>query len=198
VRKSFIDKADSPLSIRRQAELLRVNRNRLQLKPRKIPPAEQELRLEIDQLHLLRPFFGSRRMCTHFRKRGHQIGRGKVRRLMQEMGVVAIYPKPRTSLKAADHKVYPYLLRHLKVTRPNQVWCADITYIPMRRGFAYLIAIMDWHSRAILSWRISNTMDTDFCVEALHDARAHAGCWPEIMNTDQGSQFTSDAWTEVD
>ena len=197
MRKSFIDKADSPLSIRRQAELLRVNRNRLQLKPRKISPAEQELRLEIDQLHLLRPFFGSRRMCTHFRKRGHQIGRGKVRRLMQEMGVVAIYPKPRTSLKAADHKVYPYLLRHLKVTRPNQVWCADITYIPMRRGFAYLIAIMDWHSRAILSWRISNTMDTDFCVEALHDARAHAGCWPEIMNTDQGSQFTSDAWTEV-
>jgi len=197
MRKSFVDKGDSPLSTRRQTELLRVNRNRLEPKPRKISQEEQELRLEIDQLHLLRPFFGSRSMCTHLKKRGRKIGRGKVRRLMQEMGIVAIYPKPRTSVKSPEHKVYPYLLRRLEVTRPNQVWCADITYIPMGRGFAYLIAIMDWHSRAVLGWRISNTMDTDFCVEALRDARAKAGCWPEIMNTDQGSQFTSDAWTDA-
>lgn len=197
MRKSFLDKDDSQLSIRRQAELLQINRNRLQSKPRKVSQKDQALRLEMDQLHLLRPFFGSRSMCTHLQKRGHQIGRGKVRRLMREMGIVAIYPKPRTSVRTPEHKVYPYLLRRLKVNRPNQVWCADITYIPLGKGFAYLIAIMDWHSRAVLGWRISNTMDTDFCVEALRDARAKAGCWPEIMNTDQGSQFTSDAWTEV-
>jgi putative transposase len=197
MRKSFLDKDDSQLSIRRQAELLQINRNRLQPKRRKVSQKDQALRLEIDQLHLLRPFFGSRSMCTHFQKRGHQIGRGKVRRLMREMGIVAIYPKPRTSVRTPEHKVYPYLLRRLKVNRPNQAWCADITYIPLGKGFAYLIAIMDWHSRAVLGWRISNTMDTDFCVEALRDARAKAGCWPEIMNTDQGSQFTSDAWTKA-
>jgi len=197
MRKSFIDKGDSPLSTRRQAQLLRVNRNRLQQKPRKISQEEQELRLEIDQLHLQRPFLGSRRICTYLKKRGHAIGRGKVRRMMRRMGIVAIYPKPRTSIKAPEHKVYPYLLRRMPVTKANQVWCTDITYIPMGRGFAYLIAIMDWHSRAVLSWRISNTMDTDFCVEALHAARANAGCWPEIMNTDQGSQFTSDIWIET-
>lgn len=114
---------------------------------------------------------------------------------MRLMDLTAIYPKPRTSIKSKENVVYPYLLRNLAITRPNQVWCADITYIPMGRGFAYLVAIMDWHSRAVLGWRISNTMDADFCVEALMDAHAKAGCWPEIMNTDQGSQFTGDAWT---
>ena len=114
---------------------------------------------------------------------------------MRRMGLEAIYPKPRTSVKSPENKVYPYLLRNLEIERPNQVWCSDITYIPMKRGFAYLVVIMDWYSRAVLAWRISNTLDTDFCLRALEDAYETTGCWPEIMNTDQGCQYTSAAWT---
>jgi len=151
--------------------------------------------LAIDKLHLERPYFGSPRMAKALQALEYEIGRGRTRRLMRKMGIVAIYPKPRTSIKSPEHKVYPYLLRDLEVTKPNQVWCSDITYIPMRRGFAYLVAIMDWNSRAILGWSISNTLDTGIALEALAMARETAGSWPEIMNTDQGCQFTSEAWT---
>lgn len=195
MRKSLIDKSHPQLSLRRQAALLQVNRNRLSPPPRVLPQSELQLCREIDKLHLRHPYFGSRRMSTHVRKIGLDLGRSKARRLMRVMGLTAIYPKPRTSVKSPENKVYPYLLRNLDVRYPNQVWCADITYIPMGRGHAYLVAIMDWHSRAVLGWQISNTLDADFCVEALAAARAKAGRWPEIMNTDQGCQFTSQAWT---
>jgi len=136
------------------------------------------------------PFFGSRQMRNSLRGEGHQVGRGRVHRLMRKMGLMGIYQKPKTSHPHSQHKTYPYLLQHRTITKPNQVWCADITYIPMKWGFLYLVAIMDWHSRAILSWRLSNTMEVDFCVSALEDAINRYGV-PEIFNTDQGSQFTS-------
>jgi putative transposase len=197
MKKSFIERDHPQLSIRRQAELLSVNRNRLEPTVPKVSAEQLELMLAIDQLHLERPYYGSRRMARALQVQGLKVGRGRTRRLMRKMGLVAIYPKPRTSIKSPEHKVYPYLLRDLKVTRSNQAWCSDITYIPMRRGFAYLVAIMDWKSRAVLGWSISNTLDTDFCNEALEMARETAGCWPEIMNTDQGCQYTSKAWTDV-
>ena len=183
--------------MRRQASLLEVNRSRLKPKAPTVTAEDLELCRAIDELFLLRPYYGSRRLSVELSARGMSISRGRARRLMRRMGVVAVYPKPRTSIKSPENKVYPYLLRNLEITRPNQVWCSDITYIPMRRGFAYLVVIMDWHSRAILSWRISNTLDTDFCVDALKEARQMAGTWPEIMNTDQGCQYTSRAWTKV-
>ena len=148
----------------------------------------------LDELFLLWPFFGSRRMTARLRAEGWRINRKRVRRLMRQMGLVALGPKPKTSKPAPGHRIYPYLLRDLEITRPNQVWCADITYIPMARGFLYLVAIMDWASRAVLSWRLSNTLDADFCVRALDEALARFGR-PEIFNTDQGSQFTSAAFT---
>jgi putative transposase len=195
MRKSLIEPGHPQLSVRRQAELLKVNRNRLSPMARKLSCVELELFRAIDKLHMQRPFYGSRRIWKELRSRGLVVGRGRVRRLMRCMGLAATYPKPRTSLKGPGNKVYPYLLRNLKVTRPNQVWCSDITYIPMRRGFAYLVVIMDWNSRAVLSWRISNTLETSFCLEALAAAHATTGVWPEIMNTDQGCQYTSEAWT---
>ena len=197
MRKSLIEMGHPQLSVRRQAELLKVNRNRLSSVARELSAEELALCREIDELHMLRPYFGSRRIWKEVRSRDFVIGRGKVRRLMRRMGLTAIYPKPRASLKGPENKVYPYLLRNLEITRSNQVWCSDITYIPMRRGFAYLVVIMDWHSRAVLSWRISNTLDTSFCLDALADARATGGVWPEIMNTDQGCQYTSEAWTSA-
>ncbi len=197
MRKSLIETGHPQLSVRRQAELLKVNRNRLSSVARELSAEELALCREIDELHMLRPYYGSRRIWKELRSRDFVIGRGKVRRLMRRMGLTATYPKPRTSLKGPENKVYPYLLRNLEITRPNQVWCSDITYIPMRRGFAYLVVIMDWHSRAVLSWRISNTLDTSFCLDALADARATAGVWPEIMNTDQGCPYTSEAWTSA-
>jgi len=197
MRKSLIEKGLPQLGVRRQAALWQVNRNRLASEVRRLVPADLDLCREIDELHLLRPYYGSRRISVHLQKRGFEIGRGRTRRLLCLMGLAAIYPKPRTSLKSPENEVYPDLLRHLEITRPNQVWGSDITYIPMRRGFAYLVAIMDWHSRAVLGWRISNTLDTDSCVQALLDARETAGCWPEMMNTDQGCQYTSLAWIRV-
>ena len=195
MRKALVDVGHPQLSIRRQAELLDVNRNRLSPPVQTPSAADLKLCRAMDELHLERPYFGSRRMWKELESSGFGVGRGKIRRLMRRMGLRAIYPKPRTSLRALENKVYPYLLRDLEITRPNQVWCSDITYIPMRRGFAYLVVIMDWASRAVLGWRISNTLDTSFCLDALRDARAAAGVWPEIMNTDQGCQYTSDAWT---
>ena len=197
MRKSLIDPSHPQLSIRRQAALLKVNRNRLLPVARELSSEELEQCREIDKLHMQRPYYGSRRMCDALQLRGFVVGRGKTRKLMRRMGITATYPKPQTSLQGPENKVYPYLLRNLKVERPNQVWCSDITYIPMRRGFVYLVAIMDWYSRAVLAWRISNTLDTNFCLEALADARAAAGAWPEIMNTDQGCQYTSTAWTSA-
>jgi putative transposase len=142
------------------------------------------------------PFYGSRQMVRHLRRQGHIVGRKRVCRLMAKMGLCAIYQKPRTSVPQPGHKIYPYLLRDLVIERPGQVWCADITYLPMRRGFLYLVAIMDWHSRRVLSWRLSNTMHAEFCIEALAEALARHGR-PDIFNTDQGSQFTGADFTGV-
>ena len=150
----------------------------------------------IDELHLDYPFAGSRMLRDLLRHEGRAVGRGRVRRLMRQMGIEALYRKPNTSRRHAAHPIYPYLLRHLSIERPNQVWATDITYIPMRRGFVYLVAIVDWYSRRILAWRLSNTLTTDFCIEALQEAILRYGT-PEIFNTDQGSQFTSAEFTGV-
>jgi putative transposase len=148
----------------------------------------------LDELFLAYPFMGSRRMTAMLRAEGRAVNRKRVRRLMRKLGIQALGPKPRTSKPAPGHRIYPYLLRDLTIDKPNQVWCADITYIPIGRGFLYLVAIMDWASRAVLAWRLSNTMDAGFCVAALEDALARHGR-PEIFNTDQGSQFTGAAFT---
>jgi putative transposase len=150
----------------------------------------------IDELFIEMPFLGSRQMRTLLQDEGYSVGRGRVQRLMRKMGLVAVYAKPRTSTPHPQHTVYPYLLRTMPITRPNQVWCADITYIPMKRGYMYLMAVMDWYSRAVLSWRLSNTMDADFCVAALEEAMNRNGV-PEIFNTDQGAQFTSYDFTRT-
>jgi putative transposase len=150
----------------------------------------------IDRQYLKTPTWGSRSMRNHLRRLGYKVNRKRVQRLMRLMGLEAIYPKRKTSRPHPDHKIYPYLLRNLKIERPNQVWAADITYIPMSRGFMYLVAVMDWQSRKVLSWRLSNTLDTDFCVEALEGAINQFGA-PDIFNTDQGAQFTSRAFTDV-
>ncbi|WP_290888516.1 IS3 family transposase [Hoeflea sp.] len=157
---------------------------------------EQNLDLmrQIDEQLPETPFFGVRQMTWHLRNDGHLVNEKRIRRLMRLMGLMPIYQKPNTSRPAKGHKTYPYLLKGLRVDRPNQVWCSDITYLPMRRGFLYLVAIMDWHTRKVLAWRVSNTLEADFCVEALNEAIDKFG-QPEIMNTDQGSQFTSLAWT---
>lgn len=150
----------------------------------------------VDRCHLKHPFYGSRRIRDWLEDQGHPINRKRVQRLMRTMGLVALYPKRNLSLANQAHKVYPYLLRNLVIDRPNQVWATDITFIPMAHGFVYLVAVMDWYSRRVLSWRLSNTLDTSFCVEALEEAIENHGV-PEIFNTDQGSQFTSDDFTGV-
>ena len=150
----------------------------------------------IDAQFLETPWYGSRQMARHLRRDGYEVGRKRVRRLMGRMGLAPIYQRPRTTVPHPEHRIYRYLLRDLVVDRPNQVWCADLTYIPMRRGFLYLVAVMDWATRKVLAWRVSNTMDTAFCVEALQEALARFGR-PEIFNTDQGSQFTSADFTDV-
>jgi putative transposase len=150
----------------------------------------------IDKQYLKTPTWGSRSMRNYLRRLGYKVNRKRIQRLMRLMGLEAIYPKKKTSCPHPDHKVYPYLLRNMKIDRPNQVWAADITYIPMARGFMYLVAVMDWNSRKVLSWRLSNTLDTDFCVDALEDAINRYGT-PDIFNTDQGAQFTSKAFTGV-
>jgi putative transposase len=154
----------------------------------------QVMRL-IDELYLATPFFGSRRMAKHLTRGGHCVNRKRVQRLMRLMGLEGLFPGRKTSLPAPGHKVYPYLLRCLTIDRPNQVWCSDITYVPLRRGFLYLVAVMDWFSRHVLAWRLSNTLEAAFCVEAAEAALAQAR--PEIFNTDQGTQFTSAAFTAL-
>jgi putative transposase len=148
----------------------------------------------LDEQYLATPFYGSRRMTAELGKAGHQVNRKRVQRLMRLMGLEALGPKPKTSRPSAQHRVYPYLLRGLTIDQPNQVWAADITYIPMARGFLYLVVVMDWHSRYVLAWRLSNTMDTSFCLDALEDALRKGR--PEMFNTDQGAQFTSAAFTD--
>ncbi|SHJ06049.1 putative transposase [Halodesulfovibrio aestuarii] len=182
------------LSIRKQCDLLKLNRSAYYSQPVEESIFNTELMRKIDELFLECPFYGSRQMRNALRDLGYAVGRGRVRRLMRKMGLMAVFQKPKTSTPHPEHKVYPYLLRGLCINRPNQVWCADITYIPTGKGFLYLVAVMDWHSRAVLSWRLSNTMDSDFCVEALEDALMRYGT-PEIFNTDQGAQFTSYAFT---
>ncbi len=151
---------------------------------------------QIDEFHIKRPFYGSRRIRDWCEDQGLLVNRKRIQRLMRLMGIQALYPKKKTSRPGKGHKVYPYLLKGLDINRPNQVWAADITYIPMARGFLYLVAIMDWHSRKVLSWRLSNTMDDYFCVEALNEALQLYGK-PEIFNTDQGAQFTSEDFTDI-
>jgi len=198
-RKSMIERDSHQLSIRRQCELADVNRNRLDPPPDNPGARELELCGLIDEIHMKAPAFGSRKIRDLLRvEYGKHATRGRVRHLMRKMGIKVIYRAPRTSQpgKGAEHKVHPYLLRDRKVETPDEVWCTDITYIPMDRGHAYLVAIMDWHTRAVISWRLSNTLDTRFCLEAFDEAVRVAGRAPEIFNTDQGCQFTSHAWRE--
>ena len=190
----MIDADDPKLSVSRQCRILNLNRSTYYYKNKPVKPEDLKLMRIIDEQYLKTPSWGSRSMRNHLRRLGYKINRKRVQRLMRRMGLEAIYPKPRTSRPHPQHKVYPYLLRNLKINRPNQVWAIDITYIPMSRGFMYLVAVMDWHSRKVLSWQLSNTLDTDFCVQAVEQAISRFGI-PEIFNTDQGTQFTSDAFT---
>ena len=191
-----IEKDHPRLSLRRQCRLLLLSRSVLYYTPAGETAENLMLMALIDRQFLETPWYGSRQMARWLRRQGHCVGRHRVRRLMRKMGLTPIYQPPKTSQPHPQHKVYPYLLKGLEITRPNHVWCADITYIPMRRGFLYLVAIMDWATRKVLSWRLSNTMEADFCVEALQEAMARFGK-PEIFNTDQGSQFTSFEFTQI-
>ena len=191
----MIDRQDS-LPVSRQCRLLGLSRSGCYYTPRPVSEWDLDLMRKIDEHHISHPSHGSRRIQDGLLDLGFAVGRDHVRSLMCRMGFEAVYPKPRLSQPHPAHKVYPYLLRSLSITRANQVWATDITYIPMPRGFAYLVAIMDWASRKTLSWRLSNTLDPSFCVEALEEAIAKFGV-PEIFNTDQGSQFTSDDFIGV-
>ena len=195
VRRGLVEPGAS-LSVRRQCELLRVNRSSVYYE--KVGPDAEELELmrRIDELHLKHPFYGSRRIARELRGQGLQANRKRIQRLMRVMGLEAIAPKPRTSKPEPEHAIYPYLLRGLSIDRPNKVWASDITYVPLARGFGYLVAIMDWYSRRVLSWKLSNTLDSSFCVAALNEALLRFG-QPEIFNTDQGAQFTAEAFTKV-
>jgi putative transposase len=184
------------LSIVRQCELVGIARSSFYYTGKGESLLNLELMRKVDEQFMETPWYGSRQMARCLRRQGYPVGRKRIRRLMRKMGLVAVYQAPRTSKPHPEHRIYPYLLRNLTIHQPNQVWCADITYIPMQRGFLYLVAIMDWFSRAVLSWRLSNTMDPGFCVEALKEALAIYGT-PDIFNTDQGSQFTSDDFTQV-
>lgn len=190
----MVDHEQPELSVRRQCELLRVSRSGLYYEPEPTSPDELALMLRIDELHLKYPFYGSRKLSDVLRKEGREANRKRIQRVMRVMGLEAMVPKPNTSEPHPEHVKYPYLLRGLAISRVNQVWATDITYIPMKAGFVYLVAIMDWYSRRVLSWRLSNTLDTSFCVDALEEAFERFG-QPEIFNTDQGSQFTSEDFT---
>ena len=192
----MIEAEHPSLSVVRQCELVSISRSSFYYQPLGETAENLALMCLIDAQFLETPWYGSRQMARHLRRDGHDVGRKRVRRLMAIMGLAAIYQRPRTTVPHPEHRIYPYLLRGLVVDRPNQVWCADFTYIPMRRGFLYLAAVMDWSTRKVLSWRVSNTMDVAFCVEALQEALARFGR-PEIFNTDQGSQFTSVEFTDV-
>jgi putative transposase len=193
-RIAMLDREHAALSMRRQCTLLGLARSGVYCPRRVANDDDLAVMRRLDELFLAHPFLGSRRMAAMLRAEERPINRKRVQRLMRLMGIVALGPKPRTSKPTPGHKIYPYLLRDLVIDRPNQVWAADITYIPMARGFLYLVAIIDWASRAVLAWRLSNSMDVSFCSEALDEALARFGK-PEIFNTDQGSQFTSTEFT---
>ena len=184
------------LPVYRQAELLNISRANVYYLPRPMSATDLALMRRIDELHLNFPFAGSRMLRDLLKLEGFKVGRKHVRTLMDKMGIVALYRKPNTSAPHPAHRIYPYLLKNLLIDRPNQVWATDITYIPMKRGFVFLVAILDWATRRVLAHRVSTSMTTDFCVEALEEAMAKYGR-PEIFNTDQGSQFTSEGFTQV-
>ena len=186
-RKAMIVRDHPDLSLSRQCQVLAISRSSFYYAPKGESPENLALMRRIDELFMKYPFYGSRQMVRQLRREAVCVGRHRVRRLMRLMGLEAIYQAPRTSDPHPAHRVYPYLLRGMVIDRPNQVWCADITYIPVQRGFLYLVAIMDWATRHVLAWRLSNTMDAGFCIEALEEALARYGK-PEIFNTDQGSQ----------
>ena len=194
-RKAMIDRAHD-LPITKQAEVLRISRGSVYYLPRPVPEADLAIMRRLDRLHLEFPFAGSRMLRGLLVAEGCKIGRRHVKTLMRRMGIEALYRRPRTTKPEPGHKIYPYLLRGMAITRPNQVWAMDITYIPMARGFVYLAVVLDWFSRRVLSWRLSITMEAAFCVETLEDALARHGK-PDIFNTDQGSQFTGAAFTGV-
>jgi putative transposase len=186
--------ADHPeLSVRRQCELLGVNRSSLYYQPAAATAVNLRLMRLIDAAYTAQPFYGSRKITVWLRERGEVVNRKRVQRLMQVMGLVAIYPKPRLSVPGRGQRIYPYLLRNVAIRRPDQVWSTDITYVPLACGFMYLAAIIDWFSRYVLAWRLSNTLDGSFCLEMLDEALSQGR--PEVFNTDQGVQFTSAAWT---
>jgi putative transposase len=195
-RKAMVRREHPVLSLSRQCEILSISRSSLYYRPKGESEENLALMRRIDELFLKHPFYGSRQMARQLRREGLIVGRHRVRRCMRLMGLQAIYQAPRTSCPHPEHRVYPYRLKGLAIARPNHVWCADITYIPVRRGFLYLVAVMDWASRHVLAWRLSNSIDAGFCVEALNDALAGDGR-PEIFNTDQGSQFTSFDFTDA-
>lgn len=189
----MIEREHPSLSVRRQCELMGLNRATLYYQPARETVMNLELMRLMDEQYLRTPFYGYRRMTVHLRRQGHPVNRKRVQRLMGTMGLQAIHPRPRTSQPGQGHKIYPYLLRNLAITAPNQVWSADITYVPLARGFMYLTAIIDWYSRYVLAWQLSNTLDGSFCLDALEQA-LETGL-PAIFNTDQGTQFTAHAFT---
>jgi putative transposase len=195
-RRALVEREDPALPVSQQCRLLAVSRSSIYRRPAGVSEEDRAIMALIDRQYLARPYYGSRRMAAWLATQGHPVNRKRVQRLMRLMGLVAVYQRPNTSKPAAAHKVYPYLLGGLSIERANQVWCSDITYIPMAKGFLYLVAIMDWHSRAVLAWRLSNTLGADFCIEALEEALAGYGR-PEIFNTDQGCQFTDTEFIAV-
>jgi len=188
-----VERRHRRLSLARQCKLVGIRRSSVYYQRKPIPQGDLDLMAAMDRQYLVAPYFGSRRMQACLQAQGHSIGRKRVSRLMRVMGLEAIYQRPRTSKCSSVVQRHPYLLRGLAITRPDQVWAADITYIPMARGFLYLVVIMDWHSRCVLAWRLSNTLDSAFCVDALEEALSRST--PEIFNTDQGTQFTGEAFT---
>lgn len=193
----MVEPSHPELSIRRQCELLGLSRSTYYMEPAKETPENLELMRIIDEQHLEQPHMGRLSMTQWLKLQGYHVNIKRVRRLMDIMDLSAIYPRPRTTLRNQEHSVYPYLLRGVKIERANQVWSTDITYIPMEQGFMYLTAVIDWYSRHVLSWRLSNTLDGTFCIDALEDAIAASACVPEIFNTDQGVQFTSHRFIAV-
>jgi len=193
IKKMWIEAKHKELSVRRQCGLLGINRSSLYYRPVGVDDFTLKLMHELDKQYTDTPFYGVLKMTEHLRSLGHLVNPKRVRRLLREMGLEAVYPKPRLSQANPEHKIYPYLLRNVQIERCNQVWSTDITYIRMKHGFVYLMAIIDWHSRYVLNWALSTTMDADFCIDALNEVLDGSLC--EIFNTDQGSQFTTNRFT---
>ncbi len=195
-RKALVIPNHPTLTIQRQCQLLQLNRSTYYYQAKETSEEELMMLKLLDQQYMRTPFYGSRKMTHYLKEEGYEVNRKRVIRLMRKLGLMTIYQKKRTTIPHKDHKIYPYLLRGLAIATPNQVWCTDITYLPVWKGHFYLVVIMDWYSRKVLSWRISNTMEVDFCLEALSEALSTYG-QPEIFNSDQGSQFTSTEFTQM-